>query len=336
MKTLVTKLQGVVNDATLKKVGEMRIAINAQGGEYISLAKVTGGELIVSTLDGQPHISLPANGTLMPSVEIPNSTVETKLYLGKGAYTLRLINKNNMRSIDILTGDVMIFNQEEWLYMPNLEKFEVRYLGGAFDVTDIKNWSNLLTLVMQGSSFSGDISVFNGLNLQRVELLQTNLRGDVSVFSGTTRMETFTLNGNTYLTGDILSAISRNNSLQMLSITNESTTGDLQSVQNLSALTDLILRTKNITGDIAVLGKLPSLTKLALAHTDVTGSVESLVAAFVSNGRQSGTINLTEVKFWENITYQNMPMPQWVNTNIGGSLKATLTWNGSQISIVAA
>lgn len=122
----------------------------------------------------------------------------------------------------------------------------------------------------------------------------------------------------------------------MLSITNESTTGDLQSVQNLSALTDLILRTKNITGDIAVLGKLPSLTKLALAHTDVTGSVESLVAAFVSNGRQSGTINLTEVKFWENITYQNMPMPQWVNTNIGGSLKATLTWNGSQISIVAA
>lgn len=336
MKTLVTKLQGVVNDTTLKKVGEMRIAINAQGGEYISLAKVTGGELIVSTLDGQPHISLSANGTLMPSVEIPNSTAATKLYLGKGAYTLRLINKNNMQNIGILTGDVMTFNQEEWLYMPNLQIFDVRYLGGAFDVTDIKNWSNLLTLVMQGSSFSGDISVFNGLNLQRVELLQTNLRGDVSALRGTTRMEAITLSSNTYLTGDILSAISRNNSLRLLSISNQSTTGDLQSVQNLSALTDLILQTKNITGDITVLGKLPSLAKLNLAYTSVVGSIESLVATFVSNGRQSGTIDMRDVTFWKNVTYQNMPMSQWVNTNIGGSLKATLTWNGSQISLTAA
>ena len=332
----MTKLQGVVNDTTLKKVGEMRIAINAKGGEYISLKKVTDGELVVSTLDGQPHISLSANGELLQSITIPNSTAETKFYLGSGTYTLRLINKNSLLNIGILTGDVITLNQEEWSYMPNMQIFDVRYLGGSFDVSDIRNWSKVIALVMQGSTFNGDISVFDGFDLQRVELLQTNLRGDVSAFSGTTKMETFTLAGNSYLVGDVLNAISHNNSLRLLSIQNQNTTGDLQSIKNLSALTDLLLLTRGITGDIAVLGKLPSLANLNLAYTSVVGSIESLVAAFVSNGRQSGTIDMRDVKFWENVTYQNMPMSQWVNTNIGGSLRATLTWNGSQISIVAA
>lgn len=195
-KCLVTKLNGVVSDNEILKIGELRVKIDSTDTPTIyNHFKASGNEVIVSKLvdDGL-------------NAEFPNSFGTKGGYDGNlsGKGRLSIMNKYNITSLelnslvfpefDILEEikfmkalvDLQSFKQhlniEKFPYSSVLTSLTVHNIDGRLSALASKI-PNVSTLYIDQSSIEGDISELGALiKLAKIDVSNTNVTGSLESF----------------------------------------------------------------------------------------------------------------------------------------------------------
>lgn len=195
-KCLVTKLNGVVSDNEILKIGELRVKIDSTDApEYYNHFKATGNEVIVNKLvdDGL-------------NAEFPNLFGTEGGYDGKlsGNGRLSIMNKYNLTALELnqlafpefdileeikymktLYG-LQSFNQhlttEKFPYSSVLKSLNVYNIDGK--LSELANKiPNIGTLYVGFSSIKGDISELGALiKLNKIDTNNTNVTGSLESF----------------------------------------------------------------------------------------------------------------------------------------------------------
>lgn len=195
-KCLVTKLNGVVSNNEILKIGELRVKIDSTDApEYYNHFNATGNKVIVNKLvdDGL-------------NVEFPNSFGTEGGYDGKlsGKGRLSIMNKYNLTKLelnqlafpefDILEeikymkelASLQSFNQhlntEKFPYSSVLTGLNVHNIDGRLSALANKI-PNVSTLYVNNSSIGGDISELGALiKLTSIDVSNTNVTGSLESF----------------------------------------------------------------------------------------------------------------------------------------------------------
>lgn len=195
-KCLVTKLNGVVSNNEILKIGELRVKIDSTDTpEYYNHFNATGNEVIVNKLvdDGL-------------NAEFPNSFGTEGGYDGKlsGKGRLSIMNKYNLTRLELNQLAFPEFDiLEEIKYMKalaslqsfkqhlNTEKFPYSSVLISLNVNNIdgrlsalaNKIPNVSTLYLSSSSIEGDISELGALiKLVKIDTSNTNVTGSLESF----------------------------------------------------------------------------------------------------------------------------------------------------------
>lgn len=258
---LITKLKGIVDNNSLKKLNEFRIRVtkitspdsNTQGfsvqfskettlsiigdGYFTdeNLSANKGKSLIVPAQDGNNITTIYlSNGTY--EVSIPDKFALTRLSSSpKGVFSSEkkhfsldideLKYVNSMLSLSLYnikaTGDISSLSNK--VKMNELRLCNVDIYG---NIDSLSNLTELRTLMSFSSKISGNISSISKLKLSEVYLNLENLTGDISAFSSMSNLISINMK---YASGDI-SSLNLLNELKILQLNNCSITGDLSKV----------------------------------------------------------------------------------------------------------
>lgn len=195
-KCLVTKLNGVVSNNEILKIGELRVKIDSTGTPTVyNHFKATGNEVIVNKL---------VDGGL--NAEFPNQFGAEGGYDGNlsGKGRLSIMNKYNITELELNTLAFPEFDiLEEIKFMKglislqsfkqnlNIEKFPYSSLLTSLNVHNIdgklsalaNKIPNVSTLYVDQSSIEGDISELRALvKLDKIDVSNTNVTGSLESF----------------------------------------------------------------------------------------------------------------------------------------------------------
>lgn len=214
-KCLVTKLQGVVGNASLPKLGEGRIVVTSNPIPSAATQKIT---LQFS------------EGT---DIEI----------IGDGFFTDSALSINKGKSLHLNqyeSTDVYFSNGN---YEISFEKYKLVSIASpyvAINLDDVHYASLLANVSMIGKNIEGDIAAFESKgNLTGINLRSKNVYGDLSALKDDAEMLYLNLLG-TGVSGD-LSALAGMTKVTVLNLLNTKARGDLSALAGMGKLEDLSL-----------------------------------------------------------------------------------------------
>ena len=339
MKCLVTKLQGVIDDNTLKQLGEMRMQINAKsGGTSFKITRYenVGGVLKVYVVGGAKLISQ-NNANYVSEIVFPNSAArqDINVYLAKGEYEIGILHKSNIGELYSSDASAITINSGELTGLRGLNIYNVAEIGGC-DISDIREWGKNEYINFTGLNYIGNLDGISTLKeCKSLALVNTSIVDDVYKLSSLNIKENFYINNSIGLRGDILTALNNSKSLVYLIITDGGDiTGDIASMMALTQLQSIsIVNSKKIVGNISAFGSMLSLNSLYIVATGITGSFEQLVQSYRSNGKTSGSITIVNANIWDTITYEGLAISEWQRINMPNKTQLTLSWTASSISL---
>ena len=237
MKTFITRLKGVVNNDTLKKIGELRVKVSKMSnptGENRVIILNTQKPLTI-TVNGDGYITdstLSENKGKILSIPVGSST----FYVSNGDYTLSIPNKYYLTSF--CSAKEQTFNRNDV----------------QMELDDFKFCKLMTILKLNNSKVSGDIASLKDLSaLASLNISNTQVSGDIASLKGLSALASLDITS-TQVSGDIAS-LKDLSTLASLNISNTQVSGDIASLKGLSALASLnISNLNNLSGD---LGKLP-------------------------------------------------------------------------------
>lgn len=267
-KCLVTKLNGVVNNNNLLKIGEMRIHIS----KVDSPTAETQGLCFHAT--NQCVLTIIGDGYFTDSTLSENKgqtlvidVIERKdIYVSNGDFDISIGNKYFLKEILFATFGIAVPNTavnksisiDDIKYSTELTKLRISAINTTGDCTSLNNLSKLTELKVRNSSIYGDLSVLKDKTaLEFIQVSNCNVSGDLSYFQNLTNLTALQLHG-TSVKGN-LSSLSALTKLTYISC--DSVEGDVSSLNNLNTLTTIQSNKSSITGDIS---KLPPLFKLLI------------------------------------------------------------------------
>ena len=260
-KCLVTKLNGIVNNNSILKMGEMRIKVNKISSPTSTSQKIKIG------FTNNVNISIIGNGFFTDETLTNNmgtqKTVSSRenLYLSNGDYEISISDKYSIEYLETFTSsetnktlnieDVKFSNSCTSIWLQNSTSV-------SGDISELSNLTALTSLFIGSTSVSGDISELSNLTaLTSLFIGSTSVSGDISELSNLTALASLNL-GSTSVSGDI-SALSNLTALASLNLGSTSVSGDISALSNLTALKDsVLLQMLTLTGDLA---KIPSNVK---------------------------------------------------------------------------
>lgn len=216
-KCLVTKLQGVVGNASLPKLGEGRIVVTSnpipsaetqkitlQFSEGTDIEIIGDGFFTDSALSINKGKSLHLNQYESTDVYFSNGNYEIsfeKYKLVNISSTNVAINLDDIRYASLLSnvsmigknieGDIAAFESKGKLTGINLRSKNV-----YGDLSALKDDAEMLYLNLLGTGVSGDLSALAGMTKVTVlNLLNTKARGDLSALAGMGKLEDLSLSG---------------------------------------------------------------------------------------------------------------------------------------------
>ena len=273
-KCLVTKLNGVVDNSNLLKIGELRIKIVSAPNP----SKFTQGMNLQFT---EPtEVSIVGDGyftdeNLSANYGKTKTISSERFFVSNGNYDLSIKNKYKVSLLSAVNRNVK---------GDNIGNYK------SININELK-YSNSLTWI-DAFNPEGDISAFkNALNLGFVGFSTTNVTGDISAFSKNTALTNLYLD-NTNVTGDI-SAFSNNTALTNLYLNNTNVTGDISAFSKNTALTAIKVNNTNITGDIMAFKNMTKLNVLNVNYTSVYGDIGAFRNCNLSIINISNVGNLT-------------------------------------------
>ena len=296
-KCLVTKLNGVVDNSNLLKIGELRIKIVSAPNP----SKLTQGMNLQFT---EPtEVSIVGDGyftdeNLSANYGKTKTISSERFFVSNGNYDLSIKNKYKVSLLSAVNrnvkgdniGNYKSININELKYSNSLIWIDAFNPEG--DISAFKNALNLGFVGFSTTNVTGDISAFSkNTALTNLYLDNTNVTGDISAFSNNTALTNLYLN-NTNVTGDI-SAFSKNTALTNLYLDNTNVTGDISAFSNNTALTAIKVNNTNITGDIMAFKNMTKLNVLNVNYTSVYGNIGAFRNCNLSIINISNVGNLT-------------------------------------------
>ena len=328
-KCLVTKLNGVINNDALLKIGELRFKVKkvdspSKNSQEVSVSFVEGGKINIIGEGYFTDSTLSSN--LGKSIEISDSK-EKKLYLSNGDYEVSIMDKYNLVGLNLTNTDVT--NKE-------------------IDLDSFKYTNSLNYLYIYGTKVSSDISVFQeSKNLRQITIHDTSVTGDISVLGNLTALNSVNLS-NTSVTGDI-SVLGNLTALNSVNLSNTSVTGDISVLGNLTNLNEDILgfKTLNLVGDLA---KLPAKTRWFSnfgGKSSFTWTSRPSTSTLFAIEAESATVdNIDQMlkDFAQCIAPSNLPEDAWYKTikvkgnrtSASDNAVTTLQQKGYTVSITPA
>lgn len=237
-KCLVTKLNGVVDNSSILRIGEMRF--------YVSK--------VDSATDKTQGFAIKVNKPV--KLEI----------LGEGYFTNKELTNNlgKITTIDVNNPNVFVSNNDVEIAI--LDKYSITdvisyYIGASggsspenkkFDIDGLKYSVNLNQLIFSSSQAFGDIENLSELTkLTTLQLGKTNVEGDIKALTNLSLLTSLTLN---------LTKVY----------------GDISSLAAMTALTNVDFISSQVSGDISALSKLTKLITVRMHGTNVRGNVNAL------------------------------------------------------------
>nr|DAG91662.1 MAG TPA: Internalin K rich repeat protein [Crassvirales sp.] len=237
-KCLVTKLNGVVDNSSILRMGEMRF--------YVSK--------VDSATDKTQGFAIKVNKPV--KLEI----------LGEGYFTNKELTNNLGKTIMIDANNPNVFVSNNDVEIAVLDKYSITnvmsyYIGATggsspenkkFDIDGLKYSTNLNQLVFSGSQAFGDIENLSKLTkLTILNLGKTNVEGDIKALTNLSLLTSLVLN---------LTKVY----------------GNISSLAAMTALTNVDFISSQVSGDISALSKLTELTTVRMHGTNVNGNVNAL------------------------------------------------------------
>ena len=285
-KCLITKLSGVVNNNNLLTLNEYRFSFdNLKNGKFRvdvnsdTEIKVMNGEFTNEA--GTQH-----QGTSL----VRHADETTSMYVTAGA-TVCIMNKYNVKNIDLSNSNIKDFDLNSLKFFTNLTSLSLQSTSATGDISSLSGLTNLTSLSLQSTSVIGDINALSGLvKLTTLIINSTSITGNISSLSGLVKLTTLIINS-TSVIGDI-NSLSGLTNLTNLSIYSTSITGNISSLSGLTKLTTLKCSNVTVSGELNALGNLTKLSTLYIDNTSITGDIKSFCNLLKNTGKISGTLNI--------------------------------------------
>ena len=288
-KCLVTKLNGIADNNSLLRIGEMSIKISRVSSPNVKtqsfnfkFEKETKLEIIGDGYFTDASLSQNKGKTLV----IPARS-KTDVYVSNGDFELRILNKYNLRTISFV-ADGQLYQKEDvanktmdigsLAYSILLNEISLKNTNVYGDIAALKRLSEVILIELSGTKVYGDIAnIKNCKQIISLRLSNTQVSGDISVLRNLTELNTFTI-AKTQVSGDI-AAMSGLTKLTNYDVTSTSIWGDISSIQNLSKLSNVNFMYTGVTGSVSSLKNLTLLKDCYLYAGSFSGDLALLPAS---------------------------------------------------------
>lgn len=262
MKCLVTKLQGVVNNSNLLKIGDMPIYVRKSNDAKASQYKLTIKTLKDSKVEiiGDGYFTDEGMVTNKGKIiSIPANT-STTLYFSNGDYEARVSNKYDIVMFNLTedgsaNNNFLSINLDDLRFSYNLTNLTLSNSKSYGDIKNLQGKDNIRTVYLSNTNVTGDAKAISINNLTTLYIKSDNISYDISNLAGTTKLSAVNFADTSLQTGN-LSNLSGNNSLKYIGILGKGLSGDISVISNFRSIVQSTLKSNSdkITGDI---GKLP-------------------------------------------------------------------------------
>ena len=244
-KCLITKLNGIINNDSILRVGELRLSFTPTGS---SKELSIGLESQKLSIIGNGYFTNASGLNLGKTID---SSVggTTTVYVSDGEFELSIPNKYKLYGLKV--KNCSISDLAELKYSSLFEYFETVNFKVSGDIASLSELKNLTNLALSNTQVSGDIASLSKLkSLNILGLSSTQVSGNVASLSGLKNLTNLGLLG-TQVSGDIAS-LAGMTKLNYVSLANTQVSGDVASLSGLKNLT-ILFAGKNNYGDVAVL-----------------------------------------------------------------------------------
>lgn len=237
-KCLVTKLNGVVDNSSILRIGEMRF--------YVSK--------VDSATDKTQGFAIKVNKPV--KLEI----------LGEGYFTNKELTNNLGKTITIDVSNQNVFVSNNDVVIAVLDKYSITDILGYYIGAIGGSYSKNKKFDIEGLKYSA--------NLNQIQFVDSQVFGDITNLSKLTKLTTLEL-GKTNVEGDI-KALTNLSLLTSVSLNLTKVYGDISCLKAMTDLTSVDLLFSQVSGDISALSKLTKLTTIRMYETNVSGDVNAL------------------------------------------------------------
>lgn len=288
-KCLVTKLNGIVDNNSLLKIGEMSIKISRVSSPNVKtqsfnfkFAKETKLEIVGDGYFTDASLAPNKGKTLV----IPAGS-KTDVYVSNGDFELRILNKYNLRTISFV-AEGQIYQKDDvanktmdigsLAYSTLINEIRLTNTNVYGDIAALKRLSEVILVELSGTKVYGDIANVKECNLiSTLRFSNTQVSGDIQALQNLTELVVFTIS-NTQISGNI-AAMSGLTKLTSYDVTNTSVWGDISSIQNLSKLSSVNFMYTGVTGSVSSLKNLTLLKDCYLYAGSFSGDLALLPAS---------------------------------------------------------
>lgn len=260
---LITKLKGVVDNNSLKKMNEFRIRVekitspnsNTQGFSF-QFSKETTLSIIGDGYFTDENLSENKGKNLIVPAQDGNNT--TVIYLSNGTYELSIPDKFAL---------TRLYSSPKYFDGPS-EKSHC-----SLDIDELKYVNNMLGLSLANIKATGDISsLSNKVKMDALRLDNVDVSGDIDSLSNLTELR-YLHSYNAKISGNI-SSISKLKLLYQAYLQLENVTGNISVFSSMSNLT--LISMYNLSGDISSLNSLNALREISIRKGSITGDLSKV------------------------------------------------------------
>lgn len=218
-KCLVTKLNGIVNNNAILKLGEMRLKVT-------STANPTGAsQLITFNFNKDCEVKIIGDGYITDSnlsenkgksIVIP-ANISTDVYFSNGDYEVSIADKYSIVVFKGYSNNASI-NIEDLKYSNGLTFLWSQSQKSFGDLSCLKDLVGLTNLILVSSNYTGKLSDLSRLtSLTELNISDSKIEGDLSEISDLASLQTLYLPA--FVSGNV-SSLAKMTSLAYLQITN--------------------------------------------------------------------------------------------------------------------
>lgn len=286
VKCLVTKLQGVVNNPNLLKIGEMPIYVksseSANAEEYKLSIKMQKDTTIKIVGDGYfTDASLSANNGKEQKI-LANTT--TDLYFSNGDYKAVISDKYNILNFslsEVSKKNYISVNLDDFKFSADLSTLILNNSESFGNIESLNNKSKLINLLLLNTNLRGNANGLDTSSLSILILQSDNIEYDISNLKNTTKLTRVGFYNTTIQSGNI-SSLANNTGMKNIGNLGKGLSGDISVLSIFKLLNQKEIRnySNNITGDI---GKIPDqityfLSEVSQVYTYSKGSRTTILS----------------------------------------------------------
>ena len=273
-KCLVTKLNGVVDNNSILRIGEIRFKVD--------------------------KVDNPTDATQVLGITV-NAPSKMEI-IGKGYFTDKTLSENKGKSItiDTTTNGVFVSSTDN-VEIALLGKYAITNIlpfyngqasstyskNKALDINNLKYSLALTKIILGNSQVYGDIKALENLTaLTNIDLNNSQVYGDIKALENLVEITNIQLQ-NTKVKGNI-SSFSNLTKCTEINLYNCVCYGDISSLQKLTKLSRIII--PGLSGNLSYLASMSELKNIETSNSTLTGDIATLpskVATFTAHNNSA-------------------------------------------------